>query len=144
MAGKTKDITEETPKSFDFGAFSDIEVQEDGYDMPVLKPDKTPSGMIIRVAGPNSERRRKARNARLNRRIAKMGKIAVTAEQADDQVIEDAVIATIGWSFPEGFNGPECTPDNARNIYTKHNDILLQVIEACDDLRNFTKGSPKT
>lgn len=132
------------PQPFDFSAFSSIEKQEDGYDMPVLKPDKTPSGMVIRLLGPNSTKRATARRSRMNRRMARAGKTPlVTAELAEGQQMDDAVTATVGWSFPEGFVGPEFNEENVRMLYDRHTDIFYQVLEGMDDLKNFTKASPK-
>lgn len=130
-------------QAFDFSAFSQLDVQEAGYDMPVLKPNGEPSGMVIRLAGPNSQRRVKARHARLDTALQKNGRIIINAEQAETQLVDDAVVATIGWSFPDGFKGPEFNEKNVRDIYERHADILLQVRNQMDNLRNFTQASQK-
>jgi hypothetical protein len=126
---------------FDFGSFSSREVHDEGFDVQILKPDGEPSGFVVRVAGPESERRKKVERAKIRERLSSGKRVAVTAEQIENFPIDEAVAATISWQYPDGFNGPSCTPENARKIYKDHADIREQVLSAANNLANFTKAS---
>lgn len=154
-----------TTKSFDFDTnFVSVDSQEKGAEFEIISDAGKKTGMFICLAGPNSMRRKKTQarlqdfymksgiaipKAEVNNRKARRAAASLGEEQYSgalaDQVRElrmaDLVVATISWRYPEGFAGPECTPENAETLYTKHPTLFEQVGEAADDLDRFTKRS---
>lgn len=133
------------PQEFDFDSmFVTPEAQSEGYDLEVLKPDGTKSGMVITLVGPDDPRRKVISQASLDRKL-KSGRgrqmLRTTAAEIEQNNFDEAVAATIRWRYPKGFNGPECTPDNVMRTYKRYSDIYGQVLEAMNDLANFTKRS---
>lgn len=150
-------------QSFDFdAAFVSIDSQENGAEFEVVSDKGAPTGFFIRLAGPDSTRRKKTK-AKLNeyfvqRQAAAMtaglvknrkqrraeaageGRGEATGPALADLQLEDAVAATISWRYPKGHDGPECTPENVRALYTRHPTLLEQVIERADDLDLFSKS----
>lgn len=146
---------------FDFEtAFLSVDSQEKGSEFEPVNDDGKKSGFVIRLAGPDSERRRKT-SARLqdfylksglvgggsapkNRRERRAAKSDAqytgdTAEKMRELRMDDMVAATISWRYPNGFQGPECTAENVRALYEKHPTLFEQVADAADDLDRFTK-----
>lgn len=149
-------------KTFDFDTnFVSVESQEKGSEFEVINDAGNPTGMFICLAGPDSTRRKKtqarlkdfylksgigapkaeATNRKARRALAAQGDrySGETADQLYDLRMDDLVAATLSWRFPDGFSGPECTEENARNLYHKHPTLFEQVGEAADDLDRFTK-----
>jgi hypothetical protein len=150
-----------TNKQFDFETnFVSVESQEKGSEFEVISDAGKKTGWFICLAGPDSVRRRKT-SSRLQDFYLKSG-IATSsttprnrrerrAAMSEDQYsgaladqlrqlrLDDMVAATISWRYPEGFDGPECTPENSRSTYEKHPTLFEQVGEAADDLDRFTK-----
>lgn len=132
-------------KQFDFdGNFVSVDRQEEGYEFEVKNDAGKPSGFFITVAGPDSQRRhstqariQEAMQGNIVSTIA--GKPNETSATFRDMELDDLVAATISWRYPEGFDGPPCTPDNARSLYTRHSTIRAQVSKAAGDLSRFTQ-----
>lgn len=131
------------PQAFDFSGFGSVADQNLGHDVKIMRLDGTDSGMVIKVAGPDSDRRKRFARSTVNARLKAGRPLAITAESAEEDAMAELVAATISWSFPEGFDGPECTPANVRNVYETHGYIRRQVMSAADNLVNFTGASPK-
>lgn len=150
-----------TNRQFDFDSnFVSVDSQEKGAEFEIVNDAGDKTGWFIRLAGPDSTRRKKtkarlqdfyfkhgvASNAsprnRKERRAAKQVESYTgdTAKAFNDLMMDDMVAATISWRFPEGFAGPECTPDTVREQYEKYSTIYEQVAEAADDLDRFTKS----
>lgn len=153
-----------SPIEFDFGtAFISVQSQENGSEFEVLNDNDEPTGFFIRLAGPDSTRRKRVK-ARLTDFFMKSGigtpkaepknrrqrrALAVTGPEdryAGDTSLElqalqmdDMVAATISWRYPEGFVGPECNEDNVRHLYSIHPTLYEQVQIAAEDLDRFTK-----
>lgn len=147
-------------KTFDFDThFLSVDSQEKGSEFEVVNDAGDKTGMFICLAGPDSKRR-KATKAKLQdfffkhgmssaapknrkeRRAAKSGGDSYTGDTAkafNELQMDDMVAATISWRYPDGFAGPECTPDNVQAMYEKHPTLFEQVVEAADELDRFTK-----
>lgn len=136
--------------------FVSVDSQEQGAEFEVINDAGSKTGFYIKLAGPDSTRRKKTR-ARVAEHVLKqlnraepVGRKARRASDASNNgdaatilrelQLDDLVAATISWRYPEGFNGPECTADNVRKLYTKHTTLFEQVAEAADDLDRFTAG----
>lgn len=132
--------------AFDFDTnFISVESQEEGSEFEVVSDAGRGTGMFIRLAGPDAERRKKAKE-RLTDALFSMNRLGaqITDGERSRKLavlhMDDMVAATISWRYPEGFEGPPCTPENVRKIYGKHSTLLAQVMNAADDLKRFTKG----
>ncbi|MAN77778.1 MAG: hypothetical protein CML24_11445 [Rhizobiales bacterium] len=156
-----------TNKTFDFDTnFVSVESQEKGSEFEVISDAGKKTGMFIRLAGPDSPRRKRTQarlkdfylksgigvpkadavnNRKARRALATQGDrySGETADQFYELRMDDLVAATISWRYPEGFSGPDCTPENAADLYQKHPTLFEQVAGAADDLDRFTTRSAK-
>lgn len=131
---------------FSFDNFTTPEKQEEGHEVHIRLPDGSKSGLVIRIAGPDSKRRKRVSQEAMDSRL-KAGKgrgVKMTAAELESSNLDEMVAATISWQFPDGFDGPPCTPDEVRKIYLRHTDIYQQVFDAGNDLANFTQRSQTT
>lgn len=131
----------ETTKAFDFSGFGSVDDQNLGHDVNILRLDGAESGMTIRVAGPDSDRRKQFARQHINARLKAGKPVEMTAESVEEDGIKELVAAVISWSFPKGFDGPKCTHENVRKIFETHPYIRRQVAAAADNLVNFTGAS---
>jgi len=152
-----------TDKVFDLdSAFISVDSQEKGAEFEVISDAGEKTGFFITLAGPDSKRRKTAKSRLMDYFIQKQASAALAgqpknrkqrrAEAAglaqdvstgpafDELQLDDAVAATISWRFPEGKTGPECTPENVREIYARHPTLLEQVLEKAEDLDLFSKS----
>jgi hypothetical protein len=129
-------------KPFDFDAvFSSLEMEEAGIEVPIMKdePNGGPSGFVIKLAGPNSKRQRAAQEEAVKRARARPPDYKASVQEMLDGVLDTLVAATISWKYPDGFEGPPCTPDNVRRIYTQHGGVRQQVEQAALNVSRFMK-----
>lgn len=139
-------------------AFVSVDSQEQGAEFEVVNDAGEKTGFFIRLAGPDSKRRKKTQ-AKLTDFYMKSG-IGVApanrkerrAQAAEDRYngdaaialhdlrMDDLVAATISWRYPKDKTGPDCTPENVRKLYSVHPTLFAQVSEKADDLDLFTKG----
>lgn len=91
----------------------------------------------ITLAGGDSERARKARNAAHNRRLQRMNK-KLTAESLEAEGLDVLVACTLGWQNIH-FEGEDLafSPDNARKLYKAVPWIREQVDAFIVDRANF-------
>lgn len=127
-------------KSYDFAGFVSREAAENGAEVRIRNDKGEESGLIIRIAGPDAKKRRQVAERIFDARIDAGTVKPMTLSEIDDANMEEAVAATISWQFPEGFEGPECTPANVRKIYVEYPSILHQVIAAGKNKALFTKS----
>jgi hypothetical protein len=124
-------------KDFDFSRFSSPEIEEEGIEVAIDWEDGTPSGLVIRAAGPNSPRRKAFARSLLDRKLTKGQQLAsVDIEEAE---LGEMVAATISWRHTEGAKLPDCNAANVRDVYTKHPSIMQQVKRESAKLVNFTR-----
>lgn len=148
-------------KTFDFEAgFVSVDKQEKGAEFEVLNDAGDKTGFFITLAGPDSLRRKETKdrlteyfvaiqksalieaqtkNRKQRRAEAAGASVKPSGPSLHDLQLEDAVAGTISWRYPEGFAGPECTPENVRSIYAKHPTLFEQVLEAADNLDLFSR-----
>lgn len=158
----TTEKLSEGSKNFDFNAaFVPLQSQEEGSEFEVLNDNNQPTGFFIRLAGPDSTRRKRAkarltdffmksgigmpksepRNRKQRRAAAASGdqNSGETSMELEALQLEDMVAATISWRYPEGFVGPECNEANIRHLYTIHPTLYEQVQEKAEDIERFIK-----
>lgn len=135
--------------------FVSVDSQEKGAEFEVINDQGKKTGFFIKIAGPDSQRRKKTR-ARIAEHLMKnigrvqpQGRAARRAAQEStgdsastlrELQLDDLVAATMEWRYPKDFSGPQCTPENIRKLYEKHPTLFEQVAEAADDLDRFTRG----
>lgn len=116
--------------------------QEDGIDVEIKGPDgKTPLGFSIKIAGPDSERRKKAVQAIMDERIEDEDLDAPTAADNAENVKRVTAAATISWTsfILDGSEYP-CTEDNALALYSRFAWMYEQVLAKGARRSAFTKG----
>lgn len=130
----------------DLGQFdAAIQRQEDGIDVPILAMDgKTPTGLSIRVAGPDSERARQARED-LHAELVRSERVTpLTPAEATAQGTRYLARLTIGWSPNVKVSGEELaySEANAIRVYEKYRFIRQQVDLAAGSRAAFMIASP--
>ena len=121
-------------------------IANEGAELAVLHPKTGIAlGAKITVCGTDSEiyqdTARKQRNKRLDRLQKTRGKAGITAEATDAEEMDLLVACTLSWAdvVLDG-KDLDCTPDNARALYTRFPCIKEQVDEFIGDRANFIKG----
>lgn len=123
----------------DFAKLKTGDKAEKGSAMEVLHPvTLQPMGAKIFLAGFDSQRYRTAQNKMLNARMALKGGRRITAEEVDAQHINLLAAVTISWEGLE-WNGEklECTPENAKMLYSELPWLRDQASEFITDRANF-------
>lgn len=126
----------------DLSDFADlIRVQDDGIDVDILHPKTGESlGMTIRVAGPDSERQKKARTAVNNDRLLKSRNKRVTAPELEADQLKVVAASIISWSgVIENGKEVELTGETATDILTRYPFILDQINSVVGDRAGFIK-----
>jgi hypothetical protein len=126
-------------------SFDDLDLtgaSDTPFDLEVLSIKGIKTGAVIKVLGGESERVQDWKNKQANRiRIQSTqktvsGKDKVRlAEEDDEYIIESAVVRIIGWS---GFD-KEFSKENAAWLMTRNVHIRMQVLQASEDLGNYSK-----
>lgn len=126
----------------DLSDFADlIRVQDDGIDVDILHPKSGESiGMTIRVAGPDSERQKKARTAVNNDRLLKLRNKRVTATELESDNLKVVAASIISWSgVIENGQTVMLTTESATDILTRYPFILDQINSMVGDRAGFIK-----
>lgn len=133
----------------DVNALDTRAAAERGYAMEVMHPvTGKPLGATVNVlgedAGPVGEYRHRRRLERMEREQAATigGKPApIDPAEIDAQLVEAAVVRTIGWSglVENGVDIP-FSPEAARRVYAKLNWLRDAVLEASGQLGNFMRS----
>lgn len=118
------------------------QAQEDGIDVAILHPGTGEDlGITVRVAGPDSERQKKARNAITNERLQKSRNKRLTASELEADAIKITAASIIEWSgMIENGKPVELTRENATAIITKYPFIYDQLTAAIGDRSGFIKS----
>lgn len=121
-----------------------IERQEKGIEVPILGLDgKTPTGLVIVVAGPDSERARKARE-QLHQELVDAQRIdPLTPAEVAAQGTRFLAKLTIGWAPDVKVAGEQLafTEANAIRVYEKYRFIRQQVDAAAGNRAAFMIAS---
>lgn len=112
------------------------------FDLEVLNTKGVKTGLTLQVLGSESEKVQDWTNRQANRirtqatQKSVSGKDKVrTAEEDDEYIVESAAIRIVGWKgLKEDF-----TKDNATRLMARNVHIRMQVLQASNDLGNYSK-----
>ncbi len=122
-------MTTKTDKINDLAAFDGLkEAQEAGIDVEIKDPKGKPIGISIKVAGPDSERQRKAIKALTDQRINSEDLTTATADDFENNTIKILAASIISWS-PIVLDGADlpCTEENAIRLFSRFAFIRDQI-----------------
>lgn len=130
--------------AFDIASLDFTKAQEDGVAVEIVHPKTLdPIGFKIWVAGPDSDRQRKARRAVVNERL-QLRNQKVTAELLEDEAVRTLARATFKWEFATGTTLEGKTPDwsvkEAERLFARFPFIYEQVNAAAGERAGFIKG----
>lgn len=118
--------------------------QETGIAVEIKGPDRrTPLGLTIVVAGPDSERQRAAIREITNARLAAEDAAPLSAADIERNTVAVLAAATVSWSPNPKFDGKEweCNADSAAALYRKYPFVFEQMRAKAENRAAFTKGS---
>jgi len=129
------------------GVEAAIQRQDEGTDVEIVGLDgKTPLGLTIRVAGPDSERAQRAQEALADEMVA-AGNAAtkLKARDATARGIRYLAEITIDWAPAVKLGGEELaySAANAAKLYERFRFIREQVDRAAGDRGRFMTRSPR-
>lgn len=124
----------------DFAGLS--QAQEEGIDVSILHPKTGESlGITIKVAGPDSERQKKARRAVQTERLNMSRNKRPTVPELEADGLKVTVASIISWDgVIENGQAVELTPENATAILVKYPFIREQLDSAVGDRAGFMKS----
>ena len=117
-------------------------LQHPATDEPLM--DDQGNKMWIEVYGQDSRHYKGVQHSQTNRRLQKAqrsgGRASVTAEQQESMALELLAKCTKGWHIILGGEAPECTEDNARELYQNYPWVRDQVDAFMHDRKAFLKS----
>ncbi|PSH68622.1 hypothetical protein CU102_12745 [Phyllobacterium brassicacearum] len=119
-----------------------VQAQEQGIEVDIKGVDgKTPLGFSIRVAGPDSERYRKAVDAITDEYLDREDAGPTTAAELDRRGLLILSKVVISWGSIT-LDGADltCTEENARKLFSRFRFIREQVERKAGKRAAFTKG----
>jgi hypothetical protein len=112
------------------------------FDLELLNTKGVKTGVTLQVLGSESEKVQEWTNRQANRirtqatQKSVTGKEKVrTAEEDDEYIIESAAIRVVGWS---GL-AEQYSKDNATRLMGRNVHIRMQVLQASNELGNYSK-----
>jgi hypothetical protein len=119
----------------------------DGFAVELSGPDEAPlmnedgSRMTITVLGADSDAAVKARNASVNKHLAKGARAKVTAESSQADGASYLAKLTVGWNITMGGQKPAFSQDEAQKLYLNPRLAFIreQVDAAIAERSNFLK-----
>jgi hypothetical protein len=118
---------------------STLPAQEEGIDVHIVDANGDPTEAIIRVAGPDSKRTKKA-VARISQERVDLRIRRVNPERAERERNFMAGASIISWSgFVIDGKEFECNESNAIKLMAADPDIREQVEAVANNRANFTK-----
>lgn len=121
---------------------SAVKAQNEGIDVEIKGIDgKTPIGFSIKVAGPDSDRQRKAVDELTDEYLDREDASATTAAELDRRGLHVLAKSIISWT-PIKLDGEdlECSENNAIRLFTRFRFIREQVERKALRRSAFTKG----
>lgn len=117
---------------------------EEAFEFEYIAPQGEKTGVFISVIGRHSEKVQKFGRSEANRVRRQMaleqkrgkGDGFVPVEDDEDLIIRDAAVRINGW---RGID-QSCTPENAELLCRINPEIRRQVVEASNELANFTRS----
>ena len=135
-------MTKETAKLLSIDDLDLTAASDTPFDLEVLSLKGVKTGVTLQVLGSESEKVQDWTNRQANRirtqatQKSVTGKEKVrTAEEDDEYIIESAAIRVVGWS---GLAEPY-SKDNAARLMARNVHIRMQVLQASNDLGNYSK-----
>jgi hypothetical protein len=135
-------MTKTTEKLVSFDDLDLMGASDIPFDLEVLSVKGVKTGAVIKVLGGESEKVQDWRNRQANKFRTQSTQKSVTgkekirlAEEDDEFTIENAAVRIVGWS---GFD-KEYTKDNVIWLMTRNVNIRMQVLQASEDLGNYSK-----
>jgi len=133
--------------SLDLAKVNVAALSEKGYEFELKLPEvNTPTGAFIKVRGASSDTVLKYQKRAFNEQQIKENQAKkknrpldpMMIEDYDDASIDSAIVRTIGWrGITDGGVEVEFSPENAKEIYSKHPWIRFAVITESDTMGNF-------
>lgn len=128
----------------DLSAFDEVvKKQDEGITVDIVGMDgKSPLGLSIRVAGPDSERAQKAQEELADELIDQENLTRLKAKEAAQRGIRYLARITMGWEPAVVLDGKELaySPENAEKVYARFKFIREQVDRAAGNRARFMKG----
>lgn len=127
----------------DLSEFSGLaQAQDEGVDVKILHPKTGEElGIAIKVAGPDSDRQKKARNAINNERLRMSRNKRLTAAELEADALKITAASIISWAgVIENGVTLELTPENTTAILTRYPFIREQLDSAVGDRAGFIKS----
>jgi hypothetical protein len=124
----------------DLSDFANLaKVQDDGVDVEILHPKTAePLGMVIRVAGPDSARQKRARGAVNNARLQMSRNKRLTAAELEADGLKVLVASIISWSgVEENGQSIELSTETATDVLTRFPFIREQIDAVVGDRAGF-------
>ncbi|WP_018900423.1 hypothetical protein [Rhizobium sp. 2MFCol3.1] len=119
-----------------------VQAQNDGIDVDIKGLDgKTPLGFSIKVAGPDSDRQRKAVDDLTDEYLDREDASHTTAAELDRRALQVLARSIISWT-PIKLDGQdlECTEENAVKLFTRFRFIREQVEKKAGKRASFAKS----
>lgn len=118
------------------------EAQEAGIDVDIIHPKTGEKlGITIKVAGPDSERQKKARAAVLTERLRGRKIKQLTVQEMEAEAIRVTAASIMSWDgVIENGKAIECNPQNAERLLAKYPFINDQISDAAGDRAGFIKS----
>ena len=133
--------------TIDLSPFDDaLRRQEEGAEIAILSMDgKTLTGLVIRVAGPDSERARRAREALHQELVDAQRTTPLTPAEVSSRGARFLAKLTVGWSPNVKVDGDElsASEENAFKVYERYRFIRVQVDNGADRSA-FMPASPRS
>lgn len=127
----------------DLTQLDSVKASNDGADLHVVHPSTGEKlGIVITLAGPDSDVFRKAKRRNTDKRLkaVQKGREKLSSAELEQEATEILAACTLDWSgIQEGKKDLECTPENASDLYTRYPWIREQVDEFIGDRANFIK-----
>lgn len=133
-------MTKNAPK--DLAAYDGLtKAQEDGLAVDILDPAGEPTGIIITVAGPDSERYKAAEQKQIDKRLKRRSAAPMNAAEIAQASLEGLADCVISWS-PVTLDGADLpmTAENAVKLFTRFPWIREQVNAKAGDRTSFLKS----
>lgn len=133
-----------TAEALDLTALDDaVKRQDAGIGIDILGPDgKTPLGLTIIVAGPDSERALAAQEELADEMLGQESLGRAKARETMKRGIRYLARITIGWTPAVKIGGNEIaySVENAEMLYTRFRFIREQIDRAAADRARFMNG----
>lgn len=127
----------------DLAQFADLaKAQDDGIDVVILHPKTGESlGITVKVAGPDSDRQKKARNAINNERLRMSRNKRLTAAELEADALKITAASIISWDgVIENGEDVVLNAESATAILAKYPFIREQLDSAVGDRAGFIKS----